>query len=112
VTGSGIADFTIDNPIINDGNPYKAGISTFTLADATPDISLSRIWKTADTTTYTDFGGVVGEGHSFKLLANDAATVSDNANIKTSTGANKTLTVDVVYEFTHIGGIWYENATV
>ena len=84
----------------------------FTASDATPSvISPEDFFVTADTTTYTDFDDSRGDGHTFKLLALHAATVTDGANIKTSTGANKTLTVNVVYEFTSRSGVWYENAT-
>jgi hypothetical protein len=111
VQGNNVADVTIADEINNDGNPYRPNAATFATTDATPDISTHQVWQTADTTTYTDFDGARGDGHTFKLLANHAATVSDNANINTSTGANKVLTVNVIYEFTSIGGVWYETAT-
>jgi hypothetical protein len=84
----------------------------FTASDATPSVaSTEDLFVTADTTTYTDFDDSRGDGHTFKLVAAHAATVSDNANIFTSTGANKVLTVGVIYEFTSRNGAWYENAT-
>jgi len=84
----------------------------FSTSDATPSVASSEdFFETADTTTYTDFDDVRGDGHTFKLLALHAAIVTDGSNIKTSTGANKILTVDVIYEFTSRGGVWYETAT-
>jgi hypothetical protein len=85
----------------------------FSLTDTTPSVSSTEdVFKTADATVYTDFDDSRGDGHSFKLLADHAATVSNNSNIKTSTGGNKVLTVGVIYTFTSVGGIWYETATV
>jgi hypothetical protein len=114
VTGSGVANYTVDNPIINDGTPHKPLSGTFTAADATPSVGLGgpgRIFKTADTTTYTAFDDTLGESDQFYLLALHAAVVTNNAAIKTSTGANKTLTVNVIYSFINVGGVWYEVAT-
>jgi hypothetical protein len=113
-TGNGIANYTIDNPINNDGEPHKPASASFTAADATPSVALGgpgRVFKTADTTTYTDFDDDPGEGDHFYLLALHAAAVTNGANIKTSTGANKTLTVNVMYHFVSVNGVWYETAT-
>jgi len=85
-------------------------VNTFTAADATPTVQGRRFFKTADTTTYTDFDDAT-EAQEINILALHAATVTNGANIKTSTGANKTLTVNVLYTFVSIGGVWYEKAT-
>ena len=77
---------------------------------STPTVWEGEFFKTADTTTYTDFDNPT-EGKVIRILAGHAATVTDGTNIMTSTGANKTLTVDVIYTFTSIGGVWYEQAT-
>jgi len=82
----------------------------FVAADTTPVVFEGSSFKTADTTTYTDFDGAF-EGKVFTLLALHAAVVTDGSNIFTSTGANKTLTVNKLYEFKSIGGVWYETAT-
>jgi parallel beta-helix repeat protein len=83
---------------------------TFTAADTTPSVALAKVFKTADTSTYTDFDDGV-DGQQFYLLALHAAVVTNGTNIKTSTGSNKTLTVNVLYSFVSIGGVWYEIAT-
>jgi len=98
---------------VMDGNAVLdrgSAVVTFTAADATPSVAKGHIFKTADTTTYTDFDDGV-DGQEFWLVADHAATVTNGANIKTSTGSNKTLTVGVLYKFLSVGGVWYEQAT-
>lgn len=59
------------------------------------------------TTTITNFiGGVSGQ--TINVLGGTNVTVANNANIKTSTGANKTLT-NAIYTFTLVGSVWYED---
>lgn len=89
----------------DDGNPQS-----FIATDATPSIATGSMFKTADTTTYTDFDDAV-EGKRISILALHAAVVTNGTNIKTSTAANKTLVVDRLYNFVSIGGVWYEDAT-
>jgi len=110
VTGSGITDYSINKPVINNGLA-KIAAETFPLATTNPSIANGRTFKTADLTALTAFTGSVGDGDSFKILALHAATLVNGGTLKTSTGANKAMTVNVVYEFTSIGGIWYETAT-
>ena len=104
--GRAHCDVMANNTVLDRGSATV----TFGTSDATPSVALGFVFKTADTTTYTDFDDGV-DGQEFWLLANHAATVSDNANINTSTGANKTLTVGVLYKFLSVGGVWYEQAT-
>ena len=80
-------------------------------SDATPSVALGRIFKTADTTSYTDFDDGV-DGQEIWILAEHAAVLTHNANIKTSTAGNKTLTAGVIYKLVSVGGVWYESATV
>jgi len=110
VSGNGVLDYNITNTIENKGASKNPAV-TFPLATATPSVSNGGVFKTSDTTTITNFTGGLVDGQSFKLLALHAATITDGTFIKTSTGSNKVLTVNVVYEFTRIGGVWYETAT-
>lgn len=88
------------------------GAVSFTAAATSPSVAdPSDLFLTADTSTYVDFFDSRGDGHTFKLIALHAATVTNNVNISTSTLANKTLTVGNLYEFTSRNGVWYENAT-
>lgn len=108
-TGNNIADFTVLSGIDNDGAPYSPNAQTFTAADATPNITNSYIWRTADTTTYTDFDGAKGDGHEFVIKADHAATVTNNANIVTGTGGNVVLASGRAYKFVSVSGVWYMN---
>jgi len=89
-------------------------IQTFEATDLTPSIAYGSLFQTGAADTYTDFDDIQtdDEGKRISILAKHAAVVTNGANIKTSTGANKTLVVDRVYNFISIAGVWYEDATV
>jgi hypothetical protein len=111
VTGSGVRDFGIDNPITNKG-ASDIPIQIFPLATFNPSIANGSVFKTSDTGAIINFTGNLANGEMIRILALHAATIVNGANIKTSTGANKTLTVNVIYTFTYVDGVWYESATV
>ena len=90
--------------------PVDKSFTAFSTTDATPSVDGGLNFETADTTTYTDFDDAA-EGQEITILALHAATVTNNANIGTSTGANKTLTVGVAYKFISRSGKWHEFAT-
>lgn len=85
------------------GGPPKA----FTAADATPSVDQYCFFKTADTTTYTDFDTHV-PGQEIKIIAFHTATLTNGTNIKTNTGANKTMVVNKIYTLRDVNGVWYE----
>lgn len=49
------------------------------------------------------------EGQYLRILGDGNTTIADNAFIRTNTGANKLLAADIVYRFSLIEGIWYED---
>ena len=88
----------------------KKFISTLT-ASATPSIHNVEIWKSPATpVTVTNFLNGA-EGQSLYILGNGNATITNNASIKTSTGANKVLAANKVYHFKLIDAVWYEVTT-
>lgn len=60
-------------------------------------------------TTITDFTGGA-EGQEVKVIGNANLTLLNGAAIRTSTGANKTLSANVFYHFIRYNGAWYEKA--
>lgn len=89
--------------------PITRVISSFFTGDTTPTVRNCNVYKSpAGATTVTDFDDAA-EGQCIQILGNGNLTVSNNANIKTNTGANKVLVADKIYTFTHIMGVWYEN---
>jgi hypothetical protein len=48
------------------------------------------------------------DGQNILILGEGFTTVANNANIQTSTGANKLLVANRVYSFTLFGAKWYE----
>lgn len=45
-----------------------------------------------------------------RVLGDGVSTISNNANIKTNTGANKILATNKIYRFTYYNKVWYEDA--
>jgi hypothetical protein len=80
------------------------------ITSATPKVSnVTRfVCEHAGATTVTNFVGGA-EGQTIKLLGHGNTTIEHNSLIKTNTGANKTLSADIVYTFTMFNGVWYEN---
>lgn len=76
---------------------------------ATPSVSNIKVWKGDGTVvTVTNFLGGA-ENQSIAILGDGTTTIAHNANIKTSTGANKLLSANKVYRFTFIDSVWYED---
>ena len=88
----------------------KKFVGTLTVS-ATPIVSSVEIWKSPSSgVTVTNFLGGA-EGQNLYILGNGNLTVSHNATIKTSTGANKVLAANKIYHFKLIDAIWYEVTT-
>lgn len=49
------------------------------------------------------------EGQTIKILGHANTTISNNATIKTNTGANKVLAALKIYTFTMFSNVWYED---
>lgn len=81
-----------------------------TLSTATPSVENVRVWKGGGiVVTITNF--LKGaDNQEIAILGDGTTTISNNANIKTNTGANKLLAANKVYRFTFITGVWYEDA--
>jgi hypothetical protein len=77
---------------------------------ATPSVKNLRIFKGSNTgpVTVTQFKDGQ-EGQIIKILGDGQMTITNGANIKTNTGANKLLAANKVYTFTRISNVWYEN---
>jgi hypothetical protein len=63
-------------------------------------------------TTHTNFKNG-RDGQPLQVIStNGNATIANNANIATNTGANKLLTANLVYRFTYhkLTGKWHEDA--
>ena len=78
-------------------------------ATSTPSVRAATVCK-ANGQDVTDFKDGA-EGQTIKVLGDGTMTVEHGSNIKTNTAAIKTLESDKVYTFTHIDGVWYEDAT-
>lgn len=48
------------------------------------------------------------DGQTIRILGDGQMTITNGANIKTNTGANKLLLANKVYTFTRISNVWYE----
>lgn len=81
---------------------------TFAAADTTPSVDGYGQFRTGDTTAYTNFDDGVS-GQQITILASHAATLTNNATIKTTTGANVTMTVNRRYRLTNWQGVWYQD---
>lgn len=74
----------------------------------TPSVLNNEYFTANDNSTVTDF--LYGQPpQTIKILGNGTMTISNNANIKTNTGANKVLAANKVYTFT-LFDIWYEDS--
>ena len=66
---------------------------TFTSADATPSVKNGNVFKTAGTTTITDFDdGVLGQ--TIKIWAADSITITDGTNMLLNGSADFDMTVN------------------
>jgi len=85
-------------------------VATFngiTIEDVTGGITFKASGAAITITNFT--GG--SDGYAIRILGDGTTTISNNANIKTNTGANKLLAVNKIYTFTYIDAdkVWYEN---
>lgn len=88
--------------------PTKYG--TKVLVDATPKVSnIHFLLPQAVANTITNLIGGA-QYQELAILGDGVVVINNNANIKTNTGANKTLLVNKVYTFFCIDNIWYEHA--
>lgn len=78
---------------------------------ATPDTTGTTFYIPTDGSpvTITNFlGGVPGK--RLQVLGNAQVTIQQGTGLKTSTGANKTLVANRMYEFKYYNSVWYEQA--
>lgn len=92
------------------------GDKTFVLrlkaGDTTPSVRAASVCK-ANGAAVTDFKDAA-EGQVIKILGDGVMTVAHNNNIKNNKqdpDNPKLLAADTIYTFTHIEGVWYEDAT-
>ena len=100
------------------GSSYNIGNTnymTFADDDATPSVAGGTLFTEFSTgytnpTTITDFSDAV-PGQTIKVKSGSSSniTIDDGALIKTNTGADKAFGNNIVYTFTNINGVWYEN---
>lgn len=90
--------------------PFK-GFDRFQPLDTTPSVLNLETWiaNNVVTSTITQFDDGAEE-QRLKILGDGHTVVANNANIKTSTGADKLLSSGLVYVFTYINSVWYEDA--
>lgn len=80
----------------------SVGSITISVAQAN-DVLLGQ----GSATTVTNFTGGIS-GQSIFIRGNTNVTIANNATIKTSTGADKILANNKVYQFKLLGSVWYE----
>lgn len=86
-------------------------LNQFTAGDTTPSVRDVEIFTSpSGATTVTNFDNGTPLQDLY-ILGNGNLTVSNNANIKTSTGANKVLAANKLYHFKFINNVWYEVTT-
>lgn len=79
------------------------------MSGVTPSVLNNEFFTASGSATVTNF--LYGQPpQTIKILGNGTMIVSNNANIKTNTGANKILAVNKVYTFTLFTTVWIENA--
>lgn len=110
----GFFDFDDDN-IFTTGDVtattfYNDSVVTFSDADATPTVTQSNVFLTANTgaTTITDFDDPV-DGQVIKIVFGDGnTTLEHGSNIKLTNGGNWTFSTDDAVTLVSSGGVWYE----
>ena len=83
---------------------------TFTDQDATPDVSASKKFLTANTvaTTITNFDGVTTDGYEILILFKDDLTdVAHSANIDMPGEVSRSFETNDMAVFTYYDGVWY-----
>lgn len=87
----------------------KRLVDSFEKLTTTPDVSNIEVFRTLNTTGTTVTNFLKGaSGQSIRIRGDGFTTVENNTNIKTSTGAAKLLSPNLMYEFTNIDDVWYE----
>jgi hypothetical protein len=88
--------------VLNPGQPITAG--------TTPSVAVGNIFEPgyAVTTTITNLTGGRDGQQVILVPSNGNTIVAHNSNIKTTTGANKTLVQDTPYRFLNHHGVWRE----
>ena len=85
-------------------------VSDITIGDTTPTVLNCKLFTLVNiaplSITYFNDGA---EGQTIRLLGDGVTTVVHGASLKTNTGANKLLLANIIYTFTLINGVWYEN---
>lgn len=85
-------------------------LDTFKPGDTTPNVSNRSLFKTLPgVVTITNFLGGA-QGQSISIFGRSTITIANNSNIKTNTGADKILSDDMVFRFTQVDNVWYEDA--
>lgn len=80
----------------------------FRPSEALPTVINNDLFIANGTVTITNFIEAA-KGQRIHILGNGTTQVEHNANIKTNTGATKLLADGLVYRFTHIEDVWYED---
>lgn len=81
-----------------------------TLNGTTPSVENCEAWKgSGNVVTITNFLDGADQ-QTILILGDGTTTISNNANIKTRTGANVLLGANLIYKFTLIENIWYAHA--
>jgi hypothetical protein len=80
------------------------------LVGTIPNVFGNEFWIANTNGTITNFTKGA-EGQQLNILGDGSTIISNNAFIKTNTGANKTLTASVVYTFTLYNNVWYESTS-
>ena len=87
----------------------KTFIRRLLKSSTTPSVRNTEVCIAQNTApvTVTDFTEGA-DGQRLYVLGDGQTTVQDGAKIKTNTGANKLLDLDIVFLFFHINAVWYE----
>lgn len=90
----------------------KRLIDSFQKLTTNPDVSNVEVFRTLNTTGTTVTSFLKGaSGQSINIKGDGFTTIENNASIKTSTGTAKLLSANLIYRFTNIDNVWYEDAS-
>lgn len=81
------------------------------MSGATPSVKNITRFKGVNTgaVTVTQFKNG-SDGQTIRIVGDGQMTITNGANIKTNTGANKLLAVNKCYVFTLFSNVWIEDA--
>lgn len=89
----------------------RKNIDKFPVGLLTPNVANIDIFTTHNTGAITVQSFEKGsDGQSISIRGDGFTTIEHNAVIKTSTGADKLLEANLIYRFTYLDGVWYEDA--